>query len=604
MLPNLDRCLGRRDVPNPYNRQKIEANVMGRAKSNPTIAYSVTAELEHNGQALRDTMQTMLRALATTLLAAELSVAGLPIIARLAKKVFEHSQECALSESWRLAKTDGLFDDNMVRLMEDGTIMLDTTRTVPSLVQNELPKELLETKVVLVLGLTLEVLESNQHLFSYFMPCFGYGETETESINCGIAGMVLLSGLEESLRNKSTSVYCLSPAVCDVEFESDEWDKTYNSLSTANKALRNSILARSDTWPTTQHPLSVFSTSDCVRHDPRVPASHLSSDSVQPSAADIASAMETSGIKSPVQWMKVISLIKSRLESESKEQRKCFVAQKGSPRQYMVPASLHAWFSQSGYIREPCVLGYRRCGTSICYAPVHMVVLFTRPLPRLTGLRVDSHYKAHHAEENKQVDRKGIESRCAQYNVYDGQLTNYPQPSWPCLALNFLPAPEPVFMCVLCDAEDEEYFSATVDTCICHYDKKHSNSSIPNGKAWQTVLAQSFTPLYYTHHVWFRVLPKADALERNVPDPVFMNTSPADILKTYVENWTPAPIATLPIDSLKNVAPYLYYTGWAKHLEGRDPVLLRSLVAKPQPKDPLHRFYQNVYQLLMESQLV
>lgn len=163
-----------------------------------------------------------------------------------------------------------------------------------------------------------------------------------------------------------------------------------------------------------------------------------------------------------------------------------------------------------------------------------------------------------------------------------------PPPPSPALPLNFLPVQE-AWSCLLCEDVNNEVINLSVSTRNAHYAEHHADATV-NREASQTLISvQTFCEQYNAKR-YFRVYPElatAQALDADEQYAV-LPASVADLVGAYFDEWTPAGPHPVSVESLKEVQPFVYYTGWAHFIENKDVTFLRSLIEIPGKDDELH----------------
>lgn len=61
----------------------------------------------------------------------------------------------------------------------------------------------------------------------------------------------------------------------------------------------------------------------------------------------------------------------------------------------------------------------------------------------------------------------------------------------------------------------------------------------------------------------------------------------AALMEAYLREWKPPVPIAVSVESLKEIQPFYYFTGWARHVDKMDVGFLRSLVALPESDDDL-----------------
>lgn len=87
---------------------------------------------------------------------------------------------------------------------------------------------------------------------------------------------------------------------------------------------------------------------------------------------------------------------------------------------------------------------------------------------------------------------------------------------------------------------------------------------------------------------WFQVCEELAA----PPNPKELRSTPAapdELLEAFLKGWKPAVQGAVPIDSVKDVQPWIHYNGWASHVSKYDPRMLCGLVEPPDDESPLRR---------------
>lgn len=142
-------------------------------------------------------------------------------------------------------------------------------------------------------------------------------------------------------------------------------------------------------------------------------------------------------------------------------------------------------------------------------------------------------------------------------------------------------------MCTLCEELELFHFCTTQTAGNKHHSDKHEHSGVPRSTCQRWVKVQSFNPDNKDKR-YFQVHPEIAAARALDEEDAFTTTaaSAEELATAYIQSWNPAAPVPASADSLKDVQPFLFITGWAKHVEGRDVAFLRGLVAMPEKGDP------------------
>ncbi|KAG8735209.1 hypothetical protein FRC10_010879, partial [Ceratobasidium sp. 414] len=217
------------------------------------------------------------------------------------------------------------------------------------------------------------------------------------------------------------------------------------------------------------------------------------------------------------------------------------------------------------------------------------------------------HIKTHLPDLSRQITKKMLKDWLSEARVEKRNLYDVPVPKGRIAPLGFIEYVE-VRKCTRCeDLKDpiDIYFRSRTGR-YNHHTEVHNDHSRPEDYPDRVVWAQTLCPKTHSRKKWFEVDPNFTGLGRSdkekgdPADPYEESTYEA--AEAFTRLWTPVkPLAVDPSE-LRQVIPFLYYTGWHEHVKGHDLGRLRELVEVDPDTDPLQGAYWAAYKTFVEDQ--
>ncbi|KAF8602554.1 P-loop containing nucleoside triphosphate hydrolase protein [Ceratobasidium sp. AG-I] len=241
--------------------------------------------------------------------------------------------------------------------------------------------------------------------------------------------------------------------------------------------------------------------------------------------------------------------------------------------------------------------------------PENIICCITCPRIMLLNLTTCSdHVKTHlpapsNPRKTIRVPRTRIMEICRRFNAYSGLLNEIPLPPSPAIPYQFLPIQE-AWCCLLCEDVSNNIFNLSISSRNTHFLSFHGNSAVTREASEALVPVQTFCEQYPGKR-FFRVHPELSAAQVLDADEQYaiLPAPVAELVQAFHDEWTPAPKPIVSVESLKEVQPFVYYTGWARLVDNKDISFLQSLVKDPEPDDPLRYLLNAALDLFREDQL-
>ncbi|KAG9095262.1 hypothetical protein FRC06_009978, partial [Ceratobasidium sp. 370] len=217
------------------------------------------------------------------------------------------------------------------------------------------------------------------------------------------------------------------------------------------------------------------------------------------------------------------------------------------------------------------------------------------------------HAKKHVENFPRQVSNNMLKDWLSEARVEKRNLYDIPVPKGRIAPLPFLEYLE-VRKCTQCEDLREPihvYFRSRTSRSNHHRQVHNSNcraEDFPDRVVW----AQTFCPKSHSCKNWFEVdpnfigVPKPDRNEGDPADPY--EESAYEAAAAFTRMWTPTKPLVVDPSELREVIPFLYYTGWHDHVKGHDLNHLRELVVVDPETDPLKPAYWIARNVFLEDQ--
>ncbi|KAB5588300.1 hypothetical protein CTheo_8259 [Ceratobasidium theobromae] len=239
------------------------------------------------------------------------------------------------------------------------------------------------------------------------------------------------------------------------------------------------------------------------------------------------------------------------------------------------------------------------------FVPSHNLlccIACTAPTTLLYPKTAPQHMKEKHMKPIRGLELK-IKTLAAKVNAWMEPLDHYPKPQTLVAPLEFLPVVQ-MWKCLLCQEQKNSWFGSSETSRINHFTLAHPQEPARDGQE-KVVTAQSFCP-YAGGKTWFEVCSELAPLIPQQEEDLYETDGVAteELVTAFITKYRPVRLEKPTQVSLKDTHPFLYATGWSKHIQDRDPFDLCSLVSVPHPEneEPLRRIYDAACREFEEEQ--